>query len=166
MERPRFITGLRIATSAVCLIACALLIALWVRSYVYADLVMVRLTSTSRLYFQSSRGELRLPLKGSDHNELFDLPWRFSSTSVKRIDEVEELLNKASGASKPVTRIAPRFGVMNDSLVMPHWFPILVSGVSAAILGIARPFRFTLRTLLIATTLVAVVLWLIVAMSR
>ena len=48
------------------------------------------------------------------------------------------------------------------ALVAPHWFPALLSVVLATIPWFSRSFRFSLRTLLIATTLVAVVLGLIV----
>jgi hypothetical protein len=48
------------------------------------------------------------------------------------------------------------------SLVCPHWFPALISGFMAIFVGTRPRLRFSLRTLLIATTLVAVVLGLIV----
>jgi hypothetical protein len=40
----------------------------------------------------------------------------------------------------------------------PHWAFLLLFGVLAAAFGIRAPYRFSLRTLLIVTTLVAVVL--------
>ena len=50
------------------------------------------------------------------------------------------------------------------SIVVPFWFPILMSAVIGGLSWL--PFRFTLRTLLIATTLVAVGLGLIVWAAR
>jgi hypothetical protein len=44
---------------------------------------------------------------------------------------------------------------------IPHWLPVLLAGLLAAVLGIRRPFQFSLRTLLIATTIFAVWLGLI-----
>jgi hypothetical protein len=44
----------------------------------------------------------------------------------------------------------------------PHWFPVLLSAAFAAAPWFRRTWKFSLRTLLIATTLVAVVLGLIV----
>src|SRR4029079_7594540 len=79
--------------------------------------------------------------------------------------------------SEPYTRIAVRdmtgedstlgFGIslsLNQLIVaIPHWFGILVSIMLTAMPWIAHPCcRFSLRTLLIATTLVAVVLGLVV----
>ena len=49
------------------------------------------------------------------------------------------------------------------ALITPHWLPALLSATLAVIPWVGSiPYRFSLRTLLIATTLVAVVLGLIV----
>jgi hypothetical protein len=45
---------------------------------------------------------------------------------------------------------------------IPHWAPALVLAVLSAALGICRPYRFSLRTLLILTTIVAAILGLVV----
>ena len=49
-------------------------------------------------------------------------------------------------------------------LIVPHWFLVLTTGAIAG-LPLVR-WRFSLRTLLIATTLVAMVLGLIVVVLR
>ena len=49
------------------------------------------------------------------------------------------------------------------ALIAPHWLPALLSAALAVIPWISRSWRFSLRTLLIATTLVAVVLGIAVA---
>jgi hypothetical protein len=51
------------------------------------------------------------------------------------------------------------------ALLAPHWFAALVFAALAAIPWISRSWRFSLRTLLIATTLVAVGLGVIVAIN-
>jgi hypothetical protein len=50
--------------------------------------------------------------------------------------------------------------------VMPHWFLLLVSSSAGILPWIRWSTRFSLRTLLIATTLVAVGLGLIVYAAR
>jgi hypothetical protein len=64
--------------------------------------------------------------------------------------------------------IVPGFGaggrVPNYLLMFPHWFLVLLSAAFATAPWIR--WRFSLRTLLIATTLVAVVLGLIVWAAR
>jgi hypothetical protein len=49
-----------------------------------------------------------------------------------------------------------------SGLIVPHWFGVIVLGIIAALSWTTRSSRFSLRTLLIATTLVAVGLGLIV----
>jgi hypothetical protein len=48
------------------------------------------------------------------------------------------------------------------ALLVPHWLPALLFATLAAAPWISRSWRFSLRTLLIATTLVAILLGLIV----
>jgi hypothetical protein len=55
-------------------------------------------------------------------------------------------------------------GVFRGSV--PHWAPALAFGALAAALGIRAPHRFSLRTLLFVTTLVAVVLGAVVIAGR
>jgi hypothetical protein len=55
--------------------------------------------------------------------------------------------------------------VWSSSLLVPFWFLVSAAALFAAVPWIEWPKRFTLRTLLIAMTLVAVVLGLIVAVA-
>jgi hypothetical protein len=54
----------------------------------------------------------------------------------------------------------------NDFVMMPTWFPVTVAAILAVTPWIRSSKRFGLRTLLIATTLVALVLGIIVWKSR
>jgi hypothetical protein len=54
-----------------------------------------------------------------------------------------------------------------QSLVnLPYWFLALTSGSSAAILRLCWPWRFTLRSLFIVTTFLAVALEMIAWLDR
>lgn len=53
-----------------------------------------------------------------------------------------------------------------STLVIPYWFPTFLCGIAVAAPWIAERWRFRLRSLLIATTLVAVVLGVIVVFAR
>jgi lipopolysaccharide export LptBFGC system permease protein LptF len=48
----------------------------------------------------------------------------------------------------------------NVAILFPYWFPTLVFTFLAFVLGFRRARRFRLRSLLIVTTLFAVVLWM------
>jgi hypothetical protein len=55
-----------------------------------------------------------------------------------------------------------------DTFFLPYWLLVILTGTFAAAIGNRRPYRlnFSLRTLLIATTLIAVVLGLVAYMTR
>ena len=141
MNRPRVVRYLRIAISASCLIACVLLIALWVRSYYRNDRI-IRSSKASITLISSNRGlfhvEQAWPYRG-------ETQWERES-------------------SRPHTDHNPAFAWMwldtFRSVQCPIWF-LLLPGASFGVTPWVR-WRFSLRTLLIATTLVAVVLGLFV----
>jgi hypothetical protein len=129
---------LRIAWSVFWGLACVLLIALWVRSYFHLD----RLSQFSAGRYsgiESTYGSIACWQEDSSSN---DRPWQFSTYKPMILAQFEYVHTKRG------------FVIRSPTLV-----PILVIGLLGGIPWI--PSRFTLRTLLIATTLVAVVLGLI-----
>ena len=116
--------NLRIAFSATCLIACVLLIALWVRSY-------------SKMGFYAFWGRNFFIRNG---NVTVDDTW------------VEKNL-RWFGAQRVKTPTGTWPAI-------PFWLPTLFVGVLAGVPWLR--YRFSLRTLLIATTLIAMVLGVIV----
>jgi hypothetical protein len=143
---------LRIAWSVAWGIMAVLLVALWVRSYRSRDAILGWLPIP--LYFQvdSDRGAIHLILNQE-----------VATTQIK----VET--TGAMGIAVPwAIRLYrnPRFGWWFN-VATPHWSLFLLSTILAASPWIRQsPWRFSLRTLLIATTLVAVVLGLIVWATR
>jgi len=125
---------LRIALSATCLTACVLLIVLWVRSYFWADAV-------PRLHIASAQGALYVrqsfQLQPGAKNETFRL-----GTITMPLD------------GQMIVRVGP------PGLVVPFWIITLLT------LGLGTVpwlrWRFSLRTLLMFTTLLAAMLGLIV----
>jgi len=147
---------LRIAWSVGCGIACVLLIALWVRSYWHEDTLKLRRTHT--LTMVSLCGDIQL--SQSDFKCMF-------------APEVDTFFDTSTGELLPErTRRGKSFvfvrGPYEDDLEVdfPHWCPVLLVGALAAFPSIGWSKRFSLRILLIATTLVAVVLGLIVYLAR
>jgi hypothetical protein len=134
---------LRIAWSVGCGIACLLLIALWVRSYQYCD----RSSIVSRVFGFSTEGVLIFEWTGN-------LPLQQFFNSLMK---------------DPSRSFVPQKGFLGFStewhpdiryVQAPHWFPVSLATTLAALPWIH--WRFSLRTLLIATTLMAVILGLIV----
>ena len=153
MDRPRLFRGLRIALSAVFGILCVLLIALWVRSYWRAD--RLESVSSGPDYFVLGSGRGLIILGGGPNS---------------RVPPISALKYSSFPAAKVPTPTTFGFGYSEISAVglralyIPYWFGVLVAAASVAVPWI--PWRFSLRTLLIAMTLVAVGLGLIVALSR
>ena len=147
---------LRIAWSVLCGIACVLLIVLWVRSYWWWDTVQGPLLDGVQFSAGSHHGRLAI---GTDAFEIAQ------STELGATKCAIVLRN--SRYFKQDYSIGFAFFHSDGSwaIHIPHWFAI--DGLAHS----SRPhpwlrWRFSLRTLLIATTLVAVVLGLIVWMSR
>lgn len=143
---------LRIALSATCVLACALLVVLWVRSWDvqsssanwYGDAWMRKVPGKRFYKVFSNRGRVRLMT---------------SSTVGNWTMEVLEDDRSAVG-----------FGVLQGQTSyyaqIPHWFLD-----SLAAFGVVTPWipwsrRFSLRTLLIVTTLAAMALGVIVYATR
>jgi hypothetical protein len=134
---------LRIAFSAICLIACVLLIGLWVRSDSSFDEIGFVMSAQGKLYF----------LPDIDITPINDQPG-----SIESHETLGGLVTTLQVRNAQITR---RPG---DSPVIPFW-PLILEACLVAVLPWIR-WRFSLRTLLIATTLVAVVLGLVVWAAR
>jgi len=146
---------LRIAWSVAWGLAAMLLIMLWVRSYWHVD--VLQKPSTSRLFIiSSSKGRLAY------------FENRASPQSTMPPEVIAPIIDDfILVATKPILGFGRVRGLRIPPLLFaPYWFPVLISGVLAAIPWLPWSTRFSLRTLLIATTLVAVVLGLIVAVLR
>src|SRR6185295_4017804 len=110
---------LRIAWSATCLIACVLLIVLWVRSYWWEDLGYCQILRTPRIGFisnpacllvgieQTGDSETRIMLS---NNYLPHLPWR-----------VEEIETEKTASGFNAEAIPG-----GCTLGMPHYFAVVV----------------------------------------
>jgi hypothetical protein len=148
---------LRIAWSLVSLIACALLIALWVRSYSWDDSLYIPPFDQASFSLQSSCGHVFL--KVDDVPTEADLHWSLETSEADDVHSSEKV-NNGVKAGFAILDLRP-FGWI---ALCPHWFLVTLCFAFGAAPWLR--WRFTLRTLLIATTLVAVVLGLIVYASR
>lgn len=129
---------LRIAWSAGWGIFCVLLIFLWMRSYTVYDITPFG-TSANGLLIVGTVG-----LVSSDDGHLWGV-WHDGAFGLT------SLTAKGLSAS-----------AMDSGVSFPHWSAILISSILAAAPWIHRVKRFSLRALLLATTLLAVVLGLAV----
>jgi hypothetical protein len=149
---------LRIAWSVVWGIATVLVVVLWVRSYFrFEGATHGRAADNTGLFIVSTSGKLvyqrvTVPV-------VLQHSWFFDSIPADEQRLIgQNLLNSTSFG---FLFISSRTGYV---YIVPYWFMALLFGC-LGVVGRVR-FHFSLRTLLIAATLVAVVLGLIVAVLR
>jgi hypothetical protein len=145
-QLPRF-RKLRIAWSVGWGIACVLLIVLWARSYSMVEIIGGPVSSHWYLHFGSTDGQFRI---NRSHDSLWTPP------KIKRWEYYRELADTAyANTSRPS---GWKFLLRRYYVHVPAWFAVVIVALLAAIPWVRWSKRFSLRTLLIATTLVAVVL--------
>jgi hypothetical protein len=142
---------LRIAWSVLWAIAAVLLVALWVRSYWRIDMATY-IHSIKMVFHPSSlRGRIMLmvtPMTIIDGAGI----QTYSITQATGIDQLPDAFLGFYFCHRPNSTIA----------ILPYWFVVLCTGILTAVPWIRWSNRFSLRTLLIAMTLVAVLLGLAV----
>ena len=142
---------LRIAVTALSLTACVLLIVLWVRSYWRFDEVEGRMANCN-IFIKSVQGRLRSGAVSSPRPQNWS--WR---TLLIGSESYGLILTLPGGKTLSLRRV---FSFSSSAgrfvLWVPTWLPTLIFAAFAAAAWLAQLKRFSLRTLLIATTLVAV----------
>ena len=148
---------LRIAWSIACAIACVLLVVLWMRSYQWVE--AIRLTAAPN---GGAIQCLSIPGRLAIGTFKFASPWSFYRMSAS---EWQGVMTRSPVSDFPSPIWGGRLqNSIVDQVFMPYWILVLSSVVIASVPWLR--WRFSLRTLLIATTLVAVVLGLAVWLSR
>jgi hypothetical protein len=143
---------LRIAWSVACGIACVLLCVLWVRSYKRGDIVQAPVSATRGIGFTSLHGWVKLSTFRTNGKDC----WLLRSFPG---DEAMQMYGEFFEAKQNHWKFGTHVISGTYAIMMPHWFILLIAPLTAT------PWikwRFNVRTLLITTTLVAVVLGLIV----
>src|SRR3954469_18702251 len=154
----RVLRYLRIVFSAFCGVACVLLVVLWVRSYWRSDVIWCQYSASHAAVCGSRHGSLwafRIAVAA------VGLAWEMEGTETASEDDFWADIEQAHEY-----RGIFGFGIFETrryrQLWAPYWFPILLFIALAAAPWTRWSRRFSLRTLLIATTLVAVLLGLTV----
>jgi hypothetical protein len=141
----------RIAVTALSLTACVLLIALWVRSYWWEDGLSGPLPNKQAFHIKSSYGLMMIAIVSATNRT-----WQFETIESALPDS--NLLHLSSDSGFGFIDATPDYVV-----TFPQWLTVAMLGVIGAIPWLQK--SFSLRTLLIATTMVAVGLGIVVAFS-
>lgn len=146
---------LRIAWLVFWGVAAVLLFALWVRSYWRVDKIWWPTAANNSWAVGTFRGRTLVTV-GGNYRGPNELQWALSRGGDEALTD----------RSKPIYGFS--FGPRYYS--MPIWFPALLAvtlaAIPSAIKAVPWSNRFSLRTLIIATTLVAVVLGIAVYAAR
>ena len=143
---------LRIAWSVACSILCLLVIVFWVRSYQWFD-EFAFLDSRRLISIQSTwEGSLSLGWSEADPQLAREYYSRFFNTRAR--ETLWTGLPSLEGQSKAF-KFESYFASSQWYVATPCWFLVITLGTLGALPWIK--WRFSVRTLLIATTLVAVV---------
>jgi hypothetical protein len=144
--------NLRIAWSVFWVLACVLLIVLWVRSYRWNDQLSIPLSDTRVVGPNSFSGRVSFGVCTAPEAKFM---WP-SGLKSEPITDNTPIPNFTYGRIIGIpTRTV-------DFVQVPYWFVSLLAAAVGAAPWISLSRRFTLRTLLISTTLVAVLLGLVV----
>ncbi len=196
MNRPRLIRWLRITASTVCLVVCGLLMALWVRSYRWwYDYVVLFPSNTSCLLVSSPNFPSTSCLRVSSSNgsmSLQTVPWWNTSEPLWKLNSIPINHMPSKGLEVRTNGYAYAgpsgqsfawfrsigyqgvlgFGVFTYSLFppmycIPHWFLVLLSATLAIVPWLPWwSIRFSIRTMLIVTAVVAMGLGIFVWLTR
>jgi hypothetical protein len=142
---------LRIAWSVMWGVLCLLLIVLWMRSHFRSDHLIIPWQTTHIFSADSFRGKMFLSVYAG--NTAYS--WEVGKAIGDRV-----FPSGGVDYDSPVrawTWVVMSGGI--DAYILPHWFPVFIFATLAAAPWL--PGRFSLRTLLIATTLVAIALGVI-----
>jgi hypothetical protein len=140
---------LRIAFSVFCGLACVLLLVLWVRSYWWLDHISGQLRSGETFAINSVWGRMATTLKPGNRR------LKVQSVKIERIDGLKTI--------RPHDWFYLERVPAKTFFVFPHFVPVMLLAALAVGPWLQNlTYRLSLRTLLIAITLMTVVLGLVV----
>jgi hypothetical protein len=150
--------GLRITCSVLCATACLLLGAFWIRSCWQIDQIVLPITSSSCLSIGSMPGCCGggiVPISSVQRG--MPPPFWDSGSTAEWLS-----IPKSSRPYDP-SRLLGAFFANGEGVVVPYWFAIFIFASVGVTPWIRWSKRFSLLTVLIGMTIVAVLLGLIVA---
>jgi hypothetical protein len=165
MERLRLLRYVRIAMTATCLTACVLLVALWVRSYWWMDTFYYPLTAPKAFLIQSWDGEIWCG-RATFVRASFNSDWAIKGTLINRSISSPDLRPFTSGEFRGYLGM----GYVNYNVYQgvggSHLGFVIASAIGTIMPWLRWSVRYSLRTLLIVTTLVAVGMGAVVFLAR
>ena len=147
--------------SIVCLVLCVALMGLWQRSYSWLDELRGPYVDSRLFGITSMSGTLVLSVWPPGlGNSSPSRNWMWATeANPKGSPTVRALL-------PPLQFDRHYTGTLAVGNFIPYWFLLLITGSLAMVFRLGWPWRFTLHSLFIATTFLAVVLGMIACLDR
>jgi hypothetical protein len=144
--------------SIVCLVLCVALMGMWVRSYWRYDVFNTGFSGARNFVIHNCDGHVRVSRLRQSH-----LNWAFGSMPEH---DFQLMVDSHVGEMLVSPGIVEFRSIANPyldswTIYVPHFFLVLTTGSLAMACQLRWPWRFTLRSLFIATTFLAVVLGMI-----
>jgi hypothetical protein len=154
---------LRIAFSVVCGIVCLSLIALWVRSYWWLDSIYGTPPNNYAVSLYTAYGRIAFAAFDRTYDAAFTgyrvTGWHVGTSRIDRPPTFQLVNTPLTNFGLGFAGSRDRYGMV---VVIPLWFLTMLLSIASIVPWMNTYRRFSLRTLLIATTLIAVLLGLIV----
>jgi hypothetical protein len=131
---------LKVAVTATSLLVCVLLVVLWIRSYFYRDMCLIHPGTTRKLLLVSEIGTMEFGFRTDYPDNGFIV-----IDSLPGISEMYPCCGRWHYFYEPFLML----------IYIPHWFLIVITATIAALPWIKWRRRFSLRTLLVVMTLLA-----------
>jgi hypothetical protein len=153
MQRRQVVRLIRVSTTVACLSLAAVVMALWLRNFWVADVIWTPLPAASQLTIASADGQIELGISypSGQRAKLPETTWGWQTYTASQNRAVKVVV-----PWKTVIRYRRVWG--GAVIVLPHWLVFLVPLLVSVVPWIRWSRRFTIRTMLVVTTLVAVVL--------
>lgn len=164
------VQSVRRASTVVFGVLFVMFFALWVRSYWWFDQFSGPISNFAYGGITSVQGQSTFEVRyDRDYRKPLGVNWKWRGFPMS---EWENALNSPvpyfpAGKAKPFFSFTLRWPrVTGSEIVVPYWIPLLLSGSVAALpwmtrRWVDRPCRFSLRAMLIATTVLAFVLGMV-----
>jgi hypothetical protein len=160
----------RYAVAALFALLAVALVALWVRSYWWMDYRMREVRGPFGVQVHSQQGQLRF----------FIIKYKPLPVNINAPEAFDDLFLETFALPEGPHRIPAQWPARREVLwefqwthypdgerfVLPHWFPAVSSLGLAAIFAFKRTWRYSLRAIIVATTLTAGLLGLAVYATR
>lgn len=177
-----------IILSALSLVLCLALVAFWVRSYHSADRLHGRVWGKRSFIVASKQGRVTVvgflwhgapnwwtwELRSHPADDVMSFPVGDVCQYEKGLgfgtisQPLYLVMNPTQQTAQGVTMIlsgAATAALRGAGVIMPYWFLVLISATLSTVLAINRTWRFSMRSLFVAITLLAVVLALVGALG-